>query len=106
MNVILDLCRKHWQALAPHVKDRQTAKCLIAAVEAGERLYRENNKIEMEARELRLKLQPCDDDDDEAGCDNCKHSGVHPIESPCYDCALIFPTRAGKPQTSKWEPEE
>lgn len=55
MNFIkIELCRRHWQSLAPHVKDRETAKHLLAAVEIAERLLRENNKLEMENRELRI----------------------------------------------------
>ena len=54
----IQLCRQHWQQLAPHVKDRPTAKHLIAAVEIAERLLRENNKLEMENREHRLRETP------------------------------------------------
>jgi hypothetical protein len=56
MNEIkIDLCRRHWTHLAPHIKDRATAKHLIAAVEIAEKLLLENNKLETELRELRLQ---------------------------------------------------
>jgi hypothetical protein len=54
----IQLCRQHWQQLAPHTKDRSTAKHLLAAVEIAERLIRENNKLEMENREYRLRETP------------------------------------------------
>lgn len=47
-------CREHWQHLAPHVKERATAKHLLAALEIAERLLRENNKLEMENRTMRM----------------------------------------------------
>jgi hypothetical protein len=56
----IQLCRQHWQQLAPHTKDRSTAKHLLAAVEIAERLIRENNKLEMENREYRLRETPYD----------------------------------------------
>jgi len=55
-NIKIDLCRKHWQQLPPHCKERTTAKHLIAGVEIAERLIRENNRLEMECREHRLKM--------------------------------------------------
>lgn len=57
----IQLCRQHWQQLAPHTKDRPTAKHLLAAVEIAERLIRENNKLEMENREYRLRETPNDE---------------------------------------------
>ena len=55
MNEIkLQQCREHWQHLAPHVKERATAKHLLAAVTVGEYLLTENNKLETECRQLRL----------------------------------------------------
>lgn len=54
MKDIIQISRRHWQTLAPHIKDRATAKHLIAVVEVAERLLRENNKLEMENREHRL----------------------------------------------------
>lgn len=56
----IQLCRQHWQNLSPHIKDRDTAKHLIAVVEIAERLLRENNKLEMECREHRLRETPND----------------------------------------------
>ena len=47
-------CREHWQHLSPHIKERATAKHLLAALEIAERLLRENNKLEMENRTLRM----------------------------------------------------
>lgn len=49
----IELCRRHWQQLSPHVKDRPTAKHLLAVVEVAERLTRQNNKLEMECRQWR-----------------------------------------------------
>lgn len=50
------LCRRHWQNLAPHVVERATAKCLIKAIITAEMLIRDNERLEMEARDLRLKV--------------------------------------------------
>lgn len=58
IEVKIQLCRQHWQQLAPHTKDRSTAKHLLAAVEIAERLLLENNKLEMENREYRLRETP------------------------------------------------
>lgn len=55
-DIKINLCRQHWQQLPPHCKDRATAKHLIAAVEIAERLLIENNRLEMECREHRLKM--------------------------------------------------
>jgi hypothetical protein len=52
----IDICRKHWQQLPVHFKELPTAKHLIAAVEIAESLIRENNRLEMECREHRLKM--------------------------------------------------
>jgi hypothetical protein len=55
MNITkIKLCREHWQALAPHVKERATAKHLLAAVEEAERGWQELDKLETECRQLRL----------------------------------------------------
>jgi len=55
-DIKINLCRQHWQQLPPHCKDRSTAKHLIDAVEIAERLLLENNRLEMECREHRLKM--------------------------------------------------
>ena len=57
MNEIkIEICRQHWQQLPPHAKDGATAHHLIAAVDIAERLFRENNRLEMECREHRRKV--------------------------------------------------
>lgn len=47
-------CREHWIQLPPHVKERATAKHLLAALEIADRLIRNNNKLEMDIRNFRM----------------------------------------------------
>lgn len=48
-------CREHWQHLPPHIQERASAKHLLAAVQIAERLIRNNNKLEMDIRILRMR---------------------------------------------------
>jgi hypothetical protein len=55
MNEIkIDQCRKHWQSLSPHIKERATAKHLLAAIEVAERFMARNNRLEMECQQMRM----------------------------------------------------
>lgn len=57
MNEIkIKMCREHWQGLAPKFKEQPTATHLLAAVEIAEKLFRENNQLEMECRQHRLNF--------------------------------------------------
>lgn len=49
----LNICRQHWNQLSPHIKDRTTAKHLIAAVQIGEKLLVNSNQLEQECRKYR-----------------------------------------------------
>lgn len=53
IKIKIDQCREHYNRLRPHAKRTATAKHLRALLEVSEFLYRENNKKEMELRELR-----------------------------------------------------
>lgn len=52
----LKLCREFLDGLPPN-NDDQTAKHLLAAVEIAENLFVQNNRLEMEARVLRLAIE-------------------------------------------------
>jgi len=51
------MCREYWQGMSAEGKERPTAKFMIAAIEIAEKLIRENNRLEMECRQLRLNAQ-------------------------------------------------
>ena len=54
MNAItLQHAREHYRQLPPHKLETATAKHYLALLKLAERLYRENNRLEIEARALR-----------------------------------------------------
>lgn len=52
-NIKIQQCREHYNHLAPHVKDRATAKHFLALMEIAEVQQEKINRMEMELRELR-----------------------------------------------------
>ncbi len=63
MNHELAKCRAHYQTLPPHVKDRATAKHLLAAIQIAEKAQQDNERLVEALRKASPNLPPHFGDD-------------------------------------------
>jgi hypothetical protein len=55
MNTVkIELCKQHYRQLAPHVKERETAKHFKALLDIAETQQRQLNEKEMELQKFRV----------------------------------------------------